>query len=149
MDLLAGTKTIAASRVPPNRSSESSRVELHSMIVEVSGLTAPALPRYRGRNVKITVRTIVQRQPEALSADTGTEGVLMSVEHGKFYGLGGVGWDIWRRLDHPMAVGPLCAELAVEYAADPAIVENDTVALIEQLVERHFLDPVPEPMSAL
>jgi hypothetical protein len=88
-----------------------------------------------------TPETIIQRRADALTADVAGELVLMSVEQGKYFGLDEVGTDIWHRIEQPIAVGRLCASLAVDYLADAATIERDVVALLERLSDNGLLEP--------
>lgn len=89
----------------------------------------------------ITSQTIVQRRRDALAADVGGELVLMSVEHGKYYGLDDVGSNIWRRIEEPIEVGQLCDALTREYAGDPTAIEHDVMALLEKFASQDLLEP--------
>jgi hypothetical protein len=91
-------------------------------------------------SMPITPQTIVQRRRDALAAEVGGELVLMSVEHGKYYGLDDVGSDVWRRIEQPIAVEQLCAELAREYRGDPSAIERDVVALLEKFAGQDLLE---------
>jgi hypothetical protein len=107
-----------------------------------SSCRAPStLLRARGKIViLITLQSTVRRRPDALAADVGGEVVLMSVEHGKYYGLDRVASDVWRRLEQPIAVAELCSLLRAEYAGDPDQIAREVVTLLEQLDAWGFLE---------
>jgi hypothetical protein len=89
----------------------------------------------------ITPQTIVQRRRDSLAAEVGGELVLMSVDHGKYYGLDSVGSDVWQRIEQPIEVGQLCAALTRQYAGDPTTIEHDVMALLEKFAGQDLLEP--------
>jgi hypothetical protein len=89
----------------------------------------------------LTPDAIVQRRRDALAADVGGELVLMSLEHGKYYGLDAIGAEIWKRIELPVTVRDLCAALVVRYAGDPAVIERDVVILLDRLADQGLLEP--------
>lgn len=90
----------------------------------------------------ITATMKVQRKRDALAADIAGEFVLMSVAHGKYFGLDEIGSDVWRRIEEPIEVGQLCAELSGDYAADAAVIERDVIALLEKLSSHDLLEDI-------
>ena len=90
----------------------------------------------------IGLDTVVCQRADALCSAIDDEIVLMSIERGKYYGLSKVGSDIWRRLTQPISAGNLCAALAGEYTGDRAVIEHDTIAMLEQLAERDLVESV-------
>jgi len=90
--------------------------------------------------VTIGLETVVRQKPDALWSTVGDEVVLMNVERGKYYGLGEIGSDIWRRVRGPISVGDLSAALSGEYSGDAVVIERDTIALIEQLAQRNLVE---------
>ena len=64
----------------------------------------------------------------------------MSVSNGQYYGLDGVGSNIWERLAEPTAVEALLTALERDYRAEEGEIRKDTVDLLEELVERGLLN---------
>lgn len=87
------------------------------------------------REVSITAESIVAWSAAPVATEVDREVVLMSVERGRCYGLGETGSSVWRRLESPIRVDDLCRELMLEYNADPGVLMQDVVALLEQLRE--------------
>jgi hypothetical protein len=79
---------------------------------------------------------------DTLAAEVGGEVVVMSLEQGKYYGFDEVGSDVWRRIEQPIVVSQLCAALALEYDADPDVIERDTIVLLEKLADQSLLETV-------
>jgi Coenzyme PQQ synthesis protein D (PqqD) len=82
----------------------------------------------------ITTETIVRRKPDALFAAAGGDVVLMSIEQGKYLGLDDIGTEIWQLMEQPIAVRALCAALAEKFDGEPAVIERDVSALLDQLI---------------
>lgn len=77
---------------------------------------------------------IVRRAPETLASDVGAETVLMSLDGGVYAGLDEMGQAIWRRIEDPVRVADLCADLLAAYDAEPATIEADVLAFLDKLV---------------
>ncbi len=88
----------------------------------------------------LTFTTVVCRNTSALSSPVGDETVLMSLERGNYYGLDAIATDIWHRLENPVSIGGLCAQLVTEYEADLPAIQQDVVNLLEQFRTEGLLD---------
>jgi hypothetical protein len=78
------------------------------------------------------------------SAEIDGEIVLMSLEKGRYYSLDDIGSAIFRRLREPVLVSVLCDELALEYRAEPAVVEQDVLDLLRSMLENGLVALMPE-----
>jgi hypothetical protein len=83
--------------------------------------------------VQLSSQAVVQRSSTLLAAELDGETMLLSIEHGRYYGLDAVGGDIWRRLETPISVGDLCAALRDVYEADPMVIEREVLELLNRL----------------
>jgi hypothetical protein len=88
----------------------------------------------------ITMQTVVSRRREAHSAEIGAEIILMSVQNGKYYGMGETGSDIWRRIEQPVRVDRLCSALSVAYAGDPATIARDVIEFLDRCAADDLLE---------
>lgn len=70
----------------------------------------------------------------------GDETVLMSLERGNYYGLDAIATDIWLRLEQPISIGDLCAQLVEDYEADLATIQRDVLNLLEHLRAEGLVD---------
>lgn len=91
----------------------------------------------------ITLATVVRRKPDVMTAEFDGEIVLMDLSGGAYFGLNATSSDIWRHMAEPIRVETLCQTLAGEYQGDPAVIENDILALLQTLETRALLDIVP------
>lgn len=87
------------------------------------------------RETPITAESVVSWSRSPVATEVDREVVLMNVGRGRCYGLGETGSSVWRRLGSPIRVDDLCRELMLEYNADPELLRNDVIALLEQLQE--------------
>lgn len=87
------------------------------------------------REIPITAESIVRWSDAPVATEVDREVVLMNISRGRCYGLGETGSAVWRRLQSPIRVDDLCRELLLEYAADPEVLQQDVIALLEQMQE--------------
>jgi Coenzyme PQQ synthesis protein D (PqqD) len=89
--------------------------------------------RDMSRERSITAESIVSWSEAPVATEVDREVVLMNIGRGRCYGLGETGSSVWRRLGSPIRVDDLCRELLLEYAADPEVLMQDVIALLEQM----------------
>ena len=82
----------------------------------------------------MSLTSVVQLSGDHIAAPVDDEMVILSIERGSYYGLDGIGSEIWRRLATPIRVDALCDGLAEMYEADRATIEKDVMLLLERLV---------------
>src|SRR5271155_5811767 len=56
---------------------------------------------------QLSLASTVCHTPNPVAADVAGETVLMSLERSRCYGLGGIGSEIWSKLESPVRVGDL------------------------------------------
>lgn len=81
----------------------------------------------------LSMDTIVQWDPEQITAEVFGEVVAMSVLKGQYVGLDSMATNIWRRLEHPQAIATLCAQLSREFQGDPETISKDVIELLRGL----------------
>ncbi len=74
-----------------------------------------------------------------MAAEVAGEIVLISIVHGRYFGLDSIGSDIWRRLGGGKSLDALCAELSDGYDGDANTIRRDTWSLVETLLQRGLL----------
>ena len=80
-------------------------------------------------------RPVRRRSENCLISETGGEIVMIDPEQGQYFGLDPIGTDIWHRLERPVLVADLVAELARDYHAPVEGVERDVLALLSHMAE--------------
>lgn len=81
----------------------------------------------------------ISRSSEAIGTEIDGEIVVINIEDGKYFGLDAVGSEIWRRLEEPKRVDALCAELKAHFEGDPATIEREALAFLDQLSDSKLL----------
>jgi hypothetical protein len=77
--------------------------------------------------------TVISRSPSVLTAEVDGEIVMMSIEHGRYYGLDDIGSDIWRRIEPPCSFAELIDRLAADYDAERTTIAADVQALLGRM----------------
>jgi hypothetical protein len=79
---------------------------------------------------------VVVQDSEPIAATVDDEVVMLSVRAGAYFGLNGIGSEIWHMLREPRRVGDLCDELAQRYEADTDTLTRDVTLFLQALIER-------------
>lgn len=87
----------------------------------------------------LTLDSLVRQDDEALSTDLEGRTVLMSVEHGQYFGANELGSRIWGLMEEPLSVAELCRRIVAEYEVEPAVCEADVLAFLEDLLEKGLI----------
>jgi hypothetical protein len=81
----------------------------------------------------IDLQSIITVSTQQISCDLGDEAVVLNLSTGEYFGLDPVGARIWSWLTGPQTVAGLRDRLVEAYDADSRQIEQDLVALLEQL----------------
>lgn len=82
-----------------------------------------------------------QRHPDLISADMDGDTVMMNIERGDYFGIGGVGPRVWELLENPVTLADLVATLCSEFQVDTATCEADLRVFLQQLHEHDLIEP--------
>ena len=77
---------------------------------------------------------------DVLASELGSEFVMLNLQDGTYYGLDGVGADIWKLLQKPIAVAEICRVLVFEFDVEPDRCRTDVLKLINDLVARGLVE---------
>ena len=83
--------------------------------------------------VAITPDQRFLRNPDLVSADMDGDTVMMSIELGEYYGIGGVGSRIWELLENPISVKEIVQTLCAEFEVEEATCESDLIGFLGRL----------------
>jgi len=78
--------------------------------------------------------TLYVRHPDLVAADMDGETVMMSIERGEYFGIGGVGPRVWELLERPICLVDISAVICAEYEVDADTCRADIAAFVDQLV---------------
>lgn len=85
---------------------------------------------------ELSMSTRVSARTDLLATElSDTERVMLDVDKGRYFGVEHVANTIWTTIAEPRTVGQVCAAVLDTYDAEPAAVEADTVAFLEQLID--------------
>src|SRR5215208_1907804 len=96
----------------------------------------------------ISVQTIVVQDKEPVATTVDEEVVMLSVRAGAYFGLNGVGSEIWNLLAEPRRVGEICETLSSRYETDEHTLLRDVTWFLESLVERGLVRVIDAPGAA-
>jgi hypothetical protein len=74
-----------------------------------------------------------------LSRDLDGETVLLNLESGVYYGLDAIGTRAWNLLAEDHTLGDVCSIMVEEYDVAPQTLQQDLVALVNELCEKQLL----------
>ena len=77
---------------------------------------------------------LVVRNPRLIAADMDGDTVMMSIESGEYFGLGGVGSRVWELLEKPHSAAQLASAICAQYEVDAATCEADIIRFLDELL---------------
>jgi hypothetical protein len=79
------------------------------------------------------------RSSEPISAVTGDALVMFSMEKGSYYGLNDIATAVWQRIEAPIAVANLCADLQQVFDVPLQRCEADVLDFLRKLEAKGLL----------
>ncbi len=89
--------------------------------------------------MKLTEKTIIQRNTDILASDIDGEKVMMSIQQGEYYGLGKTGSFIWDNIEKPIAIKDLVDLITEKYDVNKAQCLNDIMPFLNDLAEKQLI----------
>jgi hypothetical protein len=86
-----------------------------------------------------TPNSRLSRTQDLLSTELDQETVLMSIDAGAYYGLGGVAQSIWKILEVPVTFSELVDWLVKEYRVSPQTCATDVERFLLKLEQEGLL----------
>ncbi|MBQ0772509.1 MAG: PqqD family protein [Sphingomonadales bacterium] len=65
--------------------------------------------------------------------------VMLNVENGAYYDFDSIASHIWRKLEKPISVAQLCADLCEEFEVDADSFRADSLAFLDDLMARNLI----------
>lgn len=75
-----------------------------------------------------------------VSTDMDGETVLMSIEHGSYFGIGGTGSLIWERLEEAQTEDALVEAVRARYDVSEEDCRRDVTAFLARLIENGLVE---------
>ena len=82
----------------------------------------------------IAPATLIVRNPDMIAAEMDGDLVMMSIERGEYFGIGGVGTLAWELLTEPTTVDRLCPAVCEEFDVDAATCREDLLRFADELL---------------
>lgn len=79
------------------------------------------------------------RNPELIATDMDGETVMMSLERGEYFGLGGIGGYLWEQLAAPRTLDQLVDAVCAEFEVDQARCRADLEAFLAELLRNELI----------
>ena len=75
------------------------------------------------------------RDPDLVAADMDGDLVMMSIDNGEYYGVGGVGPRVWELLESPRTIEQITAAIVDEFEVEAETCREDILGFIRQLLD--------------
>ena len=85
--------------------------------------------------------TEYRRNEDILAASVDGELVMMSIQAGNYYTIGGIGTLIWELLDQPRTLDELADAVMAEYDVERARCAADVTAFVDKLLGLNLIEP--------
>lgn len=92
--------------------------------------------------MKVNMDTRVARSNEPITAAAGNELIMLSVEQGRYYGFNEIAAAIWQRIEAPVAVSGLCAQLQRDFDVPAQRCEAEVIEFLQMLAAKGLLKVV-------
>lgn len=83
--------------------------------------------------MSLQMNSIIRRNPEIVHSDMDGETVMMSINEGNYYGLNGVGSQIWDLLEQEMSMDAICTELLRSFDVEEEQCRSEVLAFLEEM----------------
>ena len=88
---------------------------------------------------QLTLSTTLMRKPDLVHTDMDGDTVMMSIERGEYYGIGGVGSHVWEMLEKPVMLADIVKAVCSEYDVDEATCQADMRNFVGKLLENDLV----------
>lgn len=84
---------------------------------------------------KLTMDSHLLRSKDLVAANMDGDTVMMSIESGHYFGIGGIGSRVWELLEFEVTLSDLMASILNEYEIDEEACLNDLSEFISKLAK--------------
>ncbi len=81
----------------------------------------------------------IYRNHDLIAADMDGDTVMMSLERGTYFGLGGVGPRIWSLLENPTSMSAIVTAICAEYDVDEQTCTADVQRFLAKMIENELV----------
>lgn len=90
----------------------------------------------------LDLSTVVKRSPQQVACNLNEEVALLHLDSAVYFGLQGVGAQIWNGLEAPRSVADICSDIARDFDVAPADCRNDVMKFLASLQEAGLIEAV-------
>lgn len=88
----------------------------------------------------ITLDSVVQSAKNHVASELAGEVVILNLSNGTYYGLDGVGVDVWQQIQQPTSVAAIRDAILAEYDVDANECEQDILALLADMATSGLIE---------
>ena len=96
---------------------------------------------------KLSGQSMVVVSQDQVSCDLSGESAILNLKAGVYYGLNEVGTRIWKLIQEPRRVSEIWDVILEEYEVEPDRCEDDTVELLQELMENGLVEVTDESIK--
>lgn len=89
--------------------------------------------------IAISPDTPIHRNPDLIATDMDGDTVMMSIDSGEYFGVGGVGPRVWELLEQTTDVRAIVQAIRSEYDVDEASCQADMLQFVATLMEHDLV----------
>ena len=90
----------------------------------------------------LELSTIVKRSTQQVACNLNDEVALLHLDSALYFGLQGVGAQIWTGLEAPRSVADICNDIVRDFDVGPADCRNDVMKFLSSLQEAGLIETV-------
>lgn len=95
----------------------------------------------------ITQGSVVVAREDIVSTDLADETILLDLQAGTYYGLRGVGADVWKMLHAPIAVDRICEHLYGSFDVEPERCREELLDLLQSMADEGLITLAHAPRA--
>jgi len=88
----------------------------------------------------LSTSSVVVAAPNQVSSDLAGEAVILSLQTGMYYGLDGVGAQVWELLRTPTTVADVRDAIVQQFDVELVVCERDVLTFLQQLVGQGLIE---------
>ena len=90
----------------------------------------------------LELSTVVKRSTQQVACNLNDEVALLHLDSALYFGLQGVGAQIWSGLEEPRSVADICSDVVKHFDVTPEDCRDDVIKFLVSLQEAGLIEPV-------
>lgn len=90
----------------------------------------------------LELSTVVKRSSQQVACNLNDEVALLHLDSALYFGLQGVGAQIWSGLEEPRSVADICDDIVRDFDVAPAECRTDVIKFLASLQEAGLIEAV-------